>query len=294
MDINKTLRTGMVSPDVGKLQQALIQSGYKLSADGVYGRNTEEAVRKYQSSIGLISDGIAGPKTLSAIFEKETLPAPIREVLPQDSVSTVPFSGPAIRMSESDIAAAAELINVKPNRIKTICAVEVGPQGAFDTLNRPTILYERHYFHRLTKGIYSAAHPDISNSTPGGYGSFSTQYPKLLRAVELNRTAALSSASWGLFQVMGANWRICGFSDVEDFVQQMVQSEKAHLIACVNFIKSTKLDAALRTGDWAAFARYNGPNFAINQYDTKLAVAAKWFDTNPNADWRDYGKPAKK
>ncbi|MDD4881534.1 MAG: N-acetylmuramidase domain-containing protein [Gallionellaceae bacterium] len=66
-------------------------------------------------------------------------------------------------------------------------------------------MYERHYFHRLTNGKYSKKHPDISNSLSGGYGKFSAQYGKLERAFNLDPEAALKSASWGRFQIMGNN-----------------------------------------------------------------------------------------
>ena len=51
-----------------------------------------------------------------------------------------------------------------------------------------------------------------------------------------------------------------------------------HLDAFVNFIKTKKLDSVLRAKNWAAFARrYNGPGYAQNAYDKKMASAyAKW------------------
>lgn len=185
-----------------------------------------------------------------------------------------PFVGAAKPLTDADVNAAAASLGVEPAHIRAICDVETGPQGAFDWAGRPTILYERHYFHRLTGGRFSGAHPDLSNPVSGGYGKFSAQYPKLLRAIELDRAAALASASWGRFQVMGENWKICGFPSLEHFVAAMMESEAAHLAACVAFIRSRRLDGALRLGDWAAFARgYNGPGYVKNQYDTKLAAA---------------------
>ena len=45
--------------------------------------------------------------------------------------------------------------------------------------------------------------------------------------------------------------------------------------AC-HFISSMHLDRALRNHKWAVLAAgYNGANFKINQYDTKLAAAYK-------------------
>lgn len=46
--------------------------------------------------------------------------------------------------------------------------------------------------------------PDISGSIPyQQYGSYVKQYERLNEAIKLDRTAALESASWGMFQIMG-------------------------------------------------------------------------------------------
>jgi hypothetical protein len=55
----------------------------------------------------------------------------------------------------------------------------------------------------------------------------------------------------------------------------MTQSEEAQLRAFVSFVRSRSTMAeALRKKNWAAFAKaYNGPGYAKNQYDTKLAAS---------------------
>jgi len=72
---SSTLRKGDRGDNVKKLQKALIYLGYlNDSADGVFGANTDAAVRKYQKQNGLAVDGLAGRKTQSAVFaEKEQL-----------------------------------------------------------------------------------------------------------------------------------------------------------------------------------------------------------------------------
>ena len=73
---------------------------------------------------------------------------------------------------------------------------------------------------------------------------------------------------------MGANYKACGFSSVEDFVAAMQRSEGDQLKAFVGFIRTNNLDRFLRSRDWASFAKgYNGPGYAQNQYDKKLATA---------------------
>ena len=49
------------------LQQNLSALGYPLAVDGIFGKDTEEAVRAFQHDHGLGADGIVGPRTLAAI-----------------------------------------------------------------------------------------------------------------------------------------------------------------------------------------------------------------------------------
>lgn len=64
-----TLYNGCKGEEVKKMQQALIDQGYLGGyADGIFGRNTENAVRKFQTKHGLTSDGLAGKKTLAMIY----------------------------------------------------------------------------------------------------------------------------------------------------------------------------------------------------------------------------------
>ena len=84
---------------------------------------------------------------------------------------------------------------------------------------------------------------------------------------------ALVSASYGRFQTTGFNYDVSGgWPNVRSFVTSMFISEAQHLRAFVGFIRTTKLQTALQKQDWACFAsRYNGPSYADNQYDTKMA-----------------------
>lgn len=53
--------------DVVALQYLLQQAGRSLTADGDFGSGTEAAVKAFQSSKGLTSDGIVGPNTWGAL-----------------------------------------------------------------------------------------------------------------------------------------------------------------------------------------------------------------------------------
>src|ERR1700719_2796935 len=100
------------------------------------------------------------------------------------------------------------------------------------------------------------------------------QYDRLTGALALDQTAALEAASWGLFQILGANFAICGFAAVEDYVAAMCRSEADQLQAFGEFCRHNGLDRALQAQDCTRFALgYNGPAEADNDYDTKLDAA---------------------
>lgn len=66
----QTIKRGSKGTAVKEMQQLLIAAGYalpKYGADGSFGAESEDAVRKFQGANGLAVDGICGPKTWAAL-----------------------------------------------------------------------------------------------------------------------------------------------------------------------------------------------------------------------------------
>lgn len=61
------LRTGSTGSAVSYLQLKLLSKLYPLAADGIFGEETENALKLFQTESGLEPDGIAGPLTFSAL-----------------------------------------------------------------------------------------------------------------------------------------------------------------------------------------------------------------------------------
>jgi len=61
------LRLNSTGPQVSELQRQLRTLGEHLDVDGEFGSNTDTAVRHFQSSHGLESDGVVGPVTWGAL-----------------------------------------------------------------------------------------------------------------------------------------------------------------------------------------------------------------------------------
>ena len=175
------------------------------------------------------------------------------------------------QLTLQDYKDAAKLLNVDYKMILAIAKKEDKRGSGFNDDGMPIILFERHKFFQKTDGKYYAENPDICNPKPGGYGKYSEQHPKLDRAVKLNKKAALESASWGRFQIMGENWKDLSYKDIQQFVNAMYESELKHLEAFVRFIKFKKIDVYMRAKNFQKIAElYNGKNYKINRYDTEL------------------------
>ena len=269
------LKQGSSGPKVVELQTDLKRLGFEPGfVDGKFGLGTKKALMAFQKSKGLKADGIAGQITFNA------LSSAIKKITPvsTDSKSIVPLN----LLTESDFKEAAELLNCDVAAIKAVAEVESSSNG-FLSDGRVKILFEGHQFHKHTKGAYAESHPTICfkkwtkqhytkgpNADVRGAGELT----RLEQAMSLDREAALKSASYGKFQIMGFNFGSCDFGDVEEFYAAMQASEGAQLKAFCCFIKANKLDSHLRKHHWANFARgYNGPAYAENKYDKKLAAA---------------------
>lgn len=201
---------------------------------------------------------------------------------------TVEFAGTATRLQPADIEAEAAELLISVPAIRAVCDVESAGAG-FLPDGRPKILYEAHVFYRITSGRFGVSNVSAPAWDRSLYGAFGAhQYDRLAVAVKLDRAAALQSASWGMFQILGSNYRIAGYRDIEAFVAGMMTGERAHLDAFGKFCDAAGLLRYLRLNppDFASFARgYNGKAYAANAYDTKLESAWR--------KYRDAEAPAK-
>jgi hypothetical protein len=92
----------------------------------------------------------------------------------------------------------------------------------------PLIRFEAHQFSRLTKHFHDHVFPEISvrkrydSLVQGGAAGRRREHNRLQKAMILDRTAALESASWGLFQIMGFNYASVNLRSVEELVAAKV------------------------------------------------------------------------
>lgn len=214
----------------------------------------------------------------------------VEELPPPPPGQINPPPRPVLHLTDADFARAATSLNVSVPIIRAVAHVEAAGRGFHNGsgIARPVILYEAHVFGRLTSHRHQSVKDTRGNALSSRNWNRALYGPagewqhngRLAPAARLNREAALRACSWGFFQIMGENHRIVGHPTIQGFVNAMYAGAGHHLDAFVEFIKSNKLETALRTLNWREFARrYNGPGFEQNQYHIKLAEAFKRFST---------------
>ncbi|MGC1125674.1 N-acetylmuramidase family protein [Pantoea agglomerans] len=186
------------------------------------------------------------------------------------------------KVSVADYQRAADIIGCSVYAVQAVATVESNGDGMLPD-GRPKILFERHVMYQRYKAAAGQAQADIAvlkwpgvvNPKPGGYSTGQNEHDRLSLAAAINRNCALESCSWGAFQIMGYHWKALGYSSLQDFVNAMYKGDSAQLDAFIRFIMADQvLVAALRDKNWAKFARrYNGPAYATNRYDVKMAAA---------------------
>lgn len=258
------------NPEVlAELQTLLKEKGfYHLNIDGIWGEGTENAIEAVAKVLNLNN------------FEKKLIGKTfISQLTSYNSGKDAELDVSAI--TEADILALAKSLVIELATIKAVIAVE--SSGSWlQKDGRPIIRFESHIFSDLTNNVYDKDYPNISSKryNPSlNLSSSEKEYSRFDIAKNLNQTAALKSASYGAFQIMGFNHAIVGFKNVQDFYQAM-HSPKEQLKAFGQFLINNSLVKSLRNKDWKGFAySYNGSSYHLHNppYDVRLANAYQKF-----------------
>jgi len=267
----KLLKYYTKSPEVLTLCELLYKLGYNIKISDSFSLQVDAAVKDFQRKNALVVDGIVGMKTWQVLLEK----------------NNTPISQTDKFLKESDLISFANQYGLELATVKAVNEIESGGKG-FLINNKPKILFEGHIFWNELKkrGINPSSYYNANNKdvlypkwTKIYYQGGVKEYDRLNEAIALGRDprfkdAALSSASWGCFQIMGFHAKNLGYADVNDFVSKMEINEGEHLKAFGRFLEKNGLIDHLRNRNWAAFANaYNGESYKLNKYDEKLAKA---------------------
>lgn len=258
----KTITPNYKGKEVVELCEELKRNGYNVNKSDRYDKTLQTAIKNFQHDKNLVPDGIVGYRTWEALLfgnrkQKE-------------------------KLTDEDFLLLAQLLDCEMAAIKAVCEVETGKRGGFLTPGIPIILFEGHIFWEqlkkrgmnpipLAKANSDILHPKWERNR---YQKGVKEFDRLLKARKVNRQAADSSASWGMFQIMGFNYAACGEPNIDKFVTAMCESERKQLMLSGRFLRQSGALPALRSKNWEEFAKiYNGPAYKKNDYDTKLKNA---------------------
>ena len=257
------LKSGDRNEEVVLLQRALNElGGFSLFTDGDFGPGTCKALTGWQKKNGYVPDGI---------YDSEI----------QHNLSDL-IENKYIRLSMVD--QYADAIDVESAFLRAVVSVESQGTG-FTPNGLCTILFERHIFYKQVVNKFgkkraddwSARYPNIcySSRSQSAYYGGSREWDRMDAAKNLDPECALLSASYGMFQIMGFNFGICGYDNVGAYVADMVESEKYHVGAVSMFIRNQRgLLNAAKSLNFNEFARlYNGSAYATHNYHGRLKTA---------------------
>ena len=181
----------------------------------------------------------------------------------------------------AEIDTLAQAHGLEPAALRAVADVESGGRAFVYIGGRkePLVRFEGHYFDRLLDGAQreKARRQGLSSPKAGMIRNPRKQVDRwalIEQAAKINRHAALQSVSWGIGQVMGAHWKVLGYGSVDDLVREARSGVGGQIRLMLRFMRVNRLVPLLHARDWSGFARrYNGPAYAKNSYDVRLATA---------------------
>lgn len=188
------------------------------------------------------------------------------------------------KLTDARIAEIARENGIHPAALLAVKLIESGTKSGFLDSGKPQILFEGHVFYKYLKANVKsldmnklcAQYPNIvyPKWDKSKYFGGEKEWTRLEQARKINLKYANYAASWGMFQVMGFNYKTCGCKNIDEFVEKMCTSQEQQLLLTLNFLKNSNLIVPLQKRQWATFAKgYNGPGFAQNKYHIKLQAA---------------------
>lgn len=174
------------------------------------------------------------------------------------------------KITQEQIAAIATAAGFEYAAVRAVIMVEGSGKGFDDATGKILIQFEPAWYRKIdTANGYSGDGVWMENKVErqaGEWAAFNDAFAK-------DPDAAMQATSVGMMQVMGFHYKELGFATPGAMWDYAKESEANQVELGVRFIKkSAKLTDALRTLDWKTFAyHYNGPKYAMNKYDERLA-----------------------
>lgn len=175
-------------------------------------------------------------------------------------------------LTEEDFQIVAKELGVEVAAIKAVVRIEAGEKlQGFWAPGVPVVNYAKSLFNKY-KGTTKGRKLKDAKVPSGLSGYALKEWTSLTNARKINADAADMGSYWGMFQIGGFNYKLCGCQSVEEMVEKISESELSQLEMFAVFIRNAGMLDSLKKKDWTSFARkYNGASYAKRGYHTRMA-----------------------
>ena len=188
-----------------------------------------------------------------------------------------------IRLCDADYRRVAEELGIEVATMKSVVEVEAGiTHKGFCEPKKPILNFDVTIFKKFLrkKGFNYKKHLNkeaFKKINIRKYGSYcKAQWARFESACKIDSTSAKEASFWGMFQIGGFNWKKCGCSSINEFIQKMSESEAMQLELFAQYCINNNLVKYIQKKDWHGFSyRYNGPSYKSKGYHKKLKYAYK-------------------
>jgi len=198
---------------------------------------------------------------------------------PLDSVPAGDEKDRYTKLTDEDFRIVADELGVEIAAIKAVVLIEAGKQmKGFYAPGVPVVNFDNAMYRRCL-GKAKGGKGDKNAKVPAGLSGYALrEWTQLTNARRKNSDAANMGTFWGMFQIGGFNYKLCGCKNVDEMVELMSKSEFSQLELFAKFITNSGMLPDLQSRNWAGFARkYNGASYASRGYHTRMAAAYRKF-----------------
>ena len=182
-------------------------------------------------------------------------------------------------LTDADYQLVADELGIEVAAMKAVVLIEAGEKmEGFYAPGVPVVNFDPVMYKQYAPKAPSKEGNEDAKVPDGLSGYALKEWTQLTEARHKNAQGADMGTFWGMFQIGGFNYKLCGFDSVDEFVAKMSESELAQLEIFAKFITATDMVKYIKDKDWAKFSRaYNGSSYAQRGYHTRMAEAYKKF-----------------
>lgn len=196
-------------------------------------------------------------------------------------------------ITDAQFLEAANTLKCGIAAIKTVYQIEAAGQG-YLTDGRVKILFEGHRFWKSLNKVgfndnklttianlsFDNTNVLYKNWDKSKYKGGVKEWIRMSVAIaickdfKVDPEIALDSASYGSFQIMGENSKLCDYNTAHEMLAAYnTGGEAEQLKSFCKFVINSNLGDELRAHNWTGFAKgYNGTGYRENKYDIKMAA----------------------